>query len=197
MLRSGKILFSVDRVRTEGDQMSSVGWSYHIDLGVIPVRIIYNGQISDAINIPRIDVSIAHNRDDILACGWMFKYPSDAYPEYQVLIDNVWTTFYKTPNEFMPMLSRSPPSYLVVDNFYDNPDSVREFALKKEFNFHPDYHKGKRTDERYLFPGLREKFEQLVGRKITKWFEHGVNGVFQYCIENDPIVYHCDYQNYA
>ena len=46
------------------------------------------------------------------------------------------------------------PSFVVVDNFYENPDDVRTFALKQEFSFHPDYHKGKRTDVVYRFNGL-------------------------------------------
>jgi hypothetical protein len=94
-------------------------------------------------------------------------------------------------------LGKDVPSYLVVDNFYENPDAVRSFALSLDFNFHPNYHKGQRTDLCYRFDGLKERFEQLVGRKITNWDNYGTNGCFQYCIDGDQIVYHCDTQQYA
>ena len=89
------------------------------------------------------------------------------------------------------------PTFVVVDDFYQDPEKIRNFALSKEFHAHPKYHKGKRTNERYLFPGLKEKFESLLGHKITRWEEHGVNGCFQLCVGGDPIVYHVDAQQYA
>jgi hypothetical protein len=89
------------------------------------------------------------------------------------------------------------PSFVVVDNFYENPDDVRAFALSRTFQNHPDYHKGRRTDECYRFPGLKERFEQLIGRKITNWDTYGTNGCFQHCIAGDQLVYHHDSQRYA
>lgn len=191
------IRFYVDKISQKSDQTEVIGWSYHQQLGVLPVRAIDGSNISEPAILPRIDVMLAHDRQDILSCGWIFTFDSNLYPEFKMLVDGIWTTFYKVDNSFKPKINSNPPSYLVVDNFYSDPDAVRAFALTKQFNYHPDYHKGKRTDDRYLFPGLREKFEQLVGRKITRWFEHGVNGVFQYCVETDQLVYHCDSQNYA
>lgn len=87
----------------------------------------------------------------------------------------------------------------VVDNFYKNPDLVRELALKQEFDQGGigRYYIGNRTINQFLFPGLKESFEKIMGRKITKWNEHGMNGRFQYCIEGSPLVYHCDDQKWA
>lgn len=62
---------------------------------------------------------------------------------------------------------------------------------------HPKYHKGCRSEECYRFPGLKERFEQLIGREIDNFDKYGTNGCFQYCIEGDQIVYHCDNQEYA
>ncbi|MEX0596482.1 MAG: hypothetical protein WD512_08260, partial [Candidatus Paceibacterota bacterium] len=66
----------------------------------------------------------------------------------------------------------------IVDNFYEHPDEVRKFALKQSYleggigrGFI-----GRRTEQQFLFPDLKERFEQIVGRKITKWEEHGMNG---------------------
>jgi hypothetical protein len=89
--------------------------------------------------------------------------------------------------------------FWVVDNFYADPDSVREFALKQ------DYHQGgfgrgyigRRTHQQFLFPGLKEEFERIMGQKITSWEEHGMNGRFQYNMEGEPLVYHCDSQKWG
>jgi len=89
--------------------------------------------------------------------------------------------------------------FWVVDNFYANPDAIREFALKQE------YHQGglgrgyigRRTFKQFLFPGLKEEFERIMGKKITVWEAHGMNGRFQYSMEGEPLVYHCDAQQWA
>jgi len=94
-------------------------------------------------------------------------------------------------------LTPAVPSYSVVDNFYADPDAVRRFALSCKYDPHPANHKGKRTDQCYLFAGLKERFEQIIGSKITNWDTYGTNGCFQYCIGGDQLVYHCDAQQYA
>lgn len=88
---------------------------------------------------------------------------------------------------------------IIVDNFYENPDEVRAFAMTQEYidgglgrGFI-----GKRTHDQFLFPGLKETFEGLLNKKITKWQEHGMNGRFQLNISGEPVVYHCDEQTYA
>jgi hypothetical protein len=91
----------------------------------------------------------------------------------------------------------SIPSFVVADNFYENPDSVRNFALSLDFKAHEQYHKGKRTDVCYRFPGLKERFEQLIGAKIKGWDNYGTNACFQYCVAGEQIVYHHDSQEYA
>lgn len=87
-------------------------------------------------------------------------------------------------------------SVWIVDNFYKDPHAVREFALKQ------DYHIGglgrgyigNRTHQQFLFPGLKERFESIMGKKITAWQEHGMNGRFQWCVSGQPQVWHCDSQ---
>jgi hypothetical protein len=88
-------------------------------------------------------------------------------------------------------------SLIIVDNFYKNPDNIRKFALSLEYNYHKDYHKGKRTDRPYRFNGLKEQFEKIIGIKIKNWDYYGTNGVFQICIAGDQLVYHIDQQQYA
>jgi hypothetical protein len=43
----------------------------------------------------------------------------------------------------------------VVDNFYTNPYSVREYALQQEFIEDLRYYKGKRTKEKFFVPGTK------------------------------------------
>jgi hypothetical protein len=89
------------------------------------------------------------------------------------------------------------PSVIVVDDFYENPDEVRSMALAQ--NYAPDlrYHKGQRTSTKFIAPNTKQLFESLIGRKITKWTEFEYNGIFQYCLADDALVYHSDVQSYA
>jgi len=87
----------------------------------------------------------------------------------------------------------------IVDNFYEYPDKVREFALKQyyvEGGFGRGFI-GRRTEQQFLFPGLKEKFEEIIGMKITEWESHGMNGRFQNCHSGEPLVYHCDSQKWG
>lgn len=93
--------------------------------------------------------------------------------------------------------NKTIPSFLVVDNFYENPDEVRALALEQTFNPDLRYHKGQRTEKKFIAEGTKQMFESLLGRKITNWVEHEYNGIFQFCTSEDPIVYHSDIQSYA
>jgi len=85
---------------------------------------------------------------------------------------------------------------IVVDNFYENPDEVREFALNLEYEGGSEWYKGFRTKKRYQTEGLDKRFEEIIGKKITNW-KHYMNGVFSWCNSETPVVYHCDTQTYA
>lgn len=88
----------------------------------------------------------------------------------------------------------------IVDNFYSDPDWVRNFALQQVYQVNVDGEKGyigNRTEKQFLFDGLKERFEEIIGRPITRWQEHGMNGRFQYAQAGEPLVYHCDLQNWA
>lgn len=89
------------------------------------------------------------------------------------------------------------PTMWVVDNFYSDPDAIREFALKQEFEF-SDYHRGRRTHHQFEISGTKEAFESIMGMKITHWMEtHGMCGRFQCCTCEDALVYHADSQKWA
>lgn len=83
----------------------------------------------------------------------------------------------------------------VIDDFLDDPDAHRALALRQQF-VPSDYHKGCRSIERFLdFP--YERIERAAGLKIDEWPRHGMNGRFQFCTAQDPIVYHADTQTHA
>jgi hypothetical protein len=96
-------------------------------------------------------------------------------------------------------LSNNKNTAWIVDNFYDNPDEIRKFALEQEFGDESVItgFVGRRTFNQFLFPGLKEAFESVMGKKITKWEEHGMNGRFQICWSGERLVYHCDSQKWG
>jgi hypothetical protein len=85
----------------------------------------------------------------------------------------------------------------VVDNFYSDPHAVREFALQQNFIEDLRYYKGKRTEEKFFVPGTKKVFETIIGQPIKIWEEYSMNGVFQTCNPQDPLVYHTDNQQWA
>jgi len=59
---------------------------------------------------------------------------------------------------------------IIFDNFYDNVDQVREYALDQEFQTsgnYPGYRTGPENNEQHAY--LRTFFEGLMGHKITHW----------------------------
>ena len=82
----------------------------------------------------------------------------------------------------------------VIDNFYEDPYAVREFALQQEFFDDPGYI-GRRTRTQHLFPGLKETFENIIGERISEWETYGMNGRFQHNWAGEKLVYHCDQQS--
>jgi hypothetical protein len=85
----------------------------------------------------------------------------------------------------------------IVDNFYDNPDEIRNFALNQEYIEDLRWYKGLRSKVMFRPPGLKERFEEIINEKINVFEDHYYNGCFQLCKSNDLQVYHCDVQKWA
>lgn len=182
--------------------MEVAGWCLTHKKEAKPIRILSNTNEPTLLtSMSRPDVCQFYKMDPHVCCGWKETLPYTILPcHLQMEVEpEKWETVFtfSIQPEMKFAIQQHPPAYVVADNFYENPDAVREFALSLEFNYHPSYHKGKRTDLCYRFDGLKERFEQLVGRKITNWEKYGTNGCFQYCIGGDQLVYHCDTQQYA
>ncbi len=96
-----------------------------------------------------------------------------------------------------PLFRKGRPAICVVDDFYTNPEEIRKIALAQDFKEGPKNYKGKRTAERYLWAGMKEEFERLLGVHITDWLQQQANGVFQITGKDEPLVWHSDLQSYA
>lgn len=104
---------------------------------------------------------------------------------------------HQQPDRQTNAFSERMPAVLVVDEFLRDPHEVRAIALAQEYGSDVRFFKGLRSQERFLWPNLREEFGRLIGTPVTEWLGHGANGVFQQTNVRDPLVWHHDAQGYA
>ena len=168
------------------------GWCFHLTEFIRPLRFKGADGIKEVSLEERLDVVKFYNNSKLAMCGWSHNETSG---ELQMNINDEWITVFSIEQPVV-LINTTIPSFIVVDNFYTEPDKVREFALNQEFVPDLKKHKGKRSAV-FRFDGLKERFEGLVGRKISNWKKYGTNGCFQYCIAEDLAVYHKDSQQYA
>ena len=86
--------------------------------------------------------------------------------------------------------------FTVIDDFYENPFELREFALKQWFHDDSGY-LGLRTRKQFFFEGIKEKFENALSKKISKWEDYEMNARFQSHEAKINTVWHCDSQQWA
>ena len=88
-------------------------------------------------------------------------------------------------------------SAIIIDNFYDNPDEVREFALAQDFNVDGNY-PGHRTQS-FLTPSVQEwiahHLRGVHGEPVWPEGEDNYCGAFQYTTARDRTWIHCDAWN--
>lgn len=87
----------------------------------------------------------------------------------------------------------------IIDNFYENPENVRNLALNTEYNNgakynYPGYHSGKRYANNDL---LKQKFESILKKEIK--IENNLFGSFRIMTEKSSkkINVHLDLKNWA
>lgn len=85
----------------------------------------------------------------------------------------------------------------IIDDYYENPDEVRKFALEQEYQEDIQWYKGLRSVNQYNFEGIKESFEQIMGIKLKRFDTHGMCGRFQICRAHEQNVYHVDSQKWA
>ena len=88
------------------------------------------------------------------------------------------------------------PSVVVVDDFLEAPDEVREVALAEPFvKMHSA---GMRTERSFVhLAPYREQFESFLRRPLTNWGDNAANGRFQCCFASEAIPHHSDSQSHA
>lgn len=89
---------------------------------------------------------------------------------------------------------------IIADDFYDNPDDVRNMALSQEFSVRGNY-PGMRTKS-FLSDSVKEVINALVSHAaggVTDWLldenGEGYTGAFQICTAMDRTWIHSDYNN--
>lgn len=87
------------------------------------------------------------------------------------------------------------PELVIVDNFLNDPDAARKLALEQAFTKMGSA--GRRSSLRFHNNVEPAVFETLLHRKILDWEAQPINGRFQVCTSEDPIVYHADDQSHA
>jgi len=197
------VLMNVERVFQDIGETTFEGWIYSTENRTIDSLVIEDKSID----------TIWHDRPDVVE---YFKgtIPSNKIGftitlQNNILSKNLYIIFdgSNTVLELTSLLkevvsksgfNRTDKDVIVVDNFYANPDLVRGYAMNN-LEFAPsNYHKGQRSQSRYIIDGTKEKLEEVLGKKITNWNNGGyANGVFQFCTADQPIVYHVDSQMYA
>jgi hypothetical protein len=83
---------------------------------------------------------------------------------------------------------------IIVDDFYSNPDQVRNFALTQPFDITGNF-PGARTTQ-FLTEDTKQAIQDIIfaaGGIITDWLEqYGYTGAFQLCTANDRTWIHAD-----
>ena len=89
---------------------------------------------------------------------------------------------------------------IIVDDFYNDPDQVREFALNQDYNISGNY-PGKRTKS-FLDEGVKNAINSIMqypGGGVTDWFldenGDGYTGSFQLCSCYERTWIHSDHHN--
>lgn len=196
-----EIKLHVDLVNKENDHYQIIGWIGSTEDEIVDILI--DGEPVHYTKLLRNDVNNFHK--DLIGDTLGFeislhesnvnKYISVVLKNSKV-IDNVYC-FLQRVVEFSGF-KKTSKDVMVVDNFYADPDLVREYTMNN-LEFKPSgYHKGQRSTSKFILEGTKEKLEEVIGKKIKNWnYKEYANGVFQFCTADQPIVYHVDTQMYA
>jgi hypothetical protein len=196
---SDNFLWFIESITEKEQTFNIKGWicsfTHRID------DLFFNDELMKINFIERPDVKEFYV--DILSdkCGFNFEISKNLFQEsVYVISDNIkyelgtmlkWFVYYSGYNNLNKDL-------IVVENFYKNPDLIRDYAINNLNFIGTDFHKGKRSEQKFVLDGTKEHLEYILGRNIINWdFERYANGVFQYCTADQPIVYHVDSQSMA
>lgn len=197
----------IDKIETINGNVIVTGWAANYSNTPVTSIIVTrtDGSIVNATIEPivRTDVYEFYDRpnDTFINSGFKITFPIQVVDV--VIRLNGFPTFNIPGNKFAfanldDVIQHNPntkPELIVVDNFYKDPDLVREYALAQEFKANELYHKGARTQRSYIPSWTQAEFSRLLNKEVTAFV--GATGVFQYCVAKDNVVYHYDTQEYA
>jgi len=195
------ILANVDLVKKQGSSYLIEGWIATKNGQDIQDILITGGESLSPKLSKRPDVSEFY-QGSVDATGFSLDLPlSEIHSNISIVVNGNKIDSVLSFNKWITASSgfnRTSKDLIVVDDFYADPDLVREYAMNN-LTFKPSgYHKGERSDGRYILDGTKEKLEEIIGKEIINWNHGGyANGVFQFCTADQPIVYHVDQQMYA
>ena len=173
----------------ENDDIIYIGWCFHTIYNVLPLRVKSETQTMYDVNtFEKSSVGQFYNIPDntILNCGWSVNILNmDSTDNYylEMNVQDQWIKVLNLSESKVPIerfkqakmydsksiqINKNDiPSYVVVDNFYKDPNALREYALSLNFEENIQYHKGKRClNPMFRFPGLKERFEQIIRNKL-------------------------------
>jgi len=84
-------------------------------------------------------------------------------------------------------------SVIIIDGFYNDPNEIRNTALKTNFSVRGNY-PGQRT-EPFLNDFIKERIETAIQYQVKDWAEDIANGAFQYTTCQDRTWIHADSNN--
>ena len=205
---SQNFLGEIDYVGYRQEYTEVEGWFVHTQKEKHEPKIeIINKEKNEVVNVEikrveRQDVHEAFNKaSKYLHSGFKFRIRKEVRSilikiDGELVFDTYLGNFYGlTFDDVVKKRENNIPDIVIVDDFYENPHEVRAFALQQDFIEDARFYKGKRTLNHYSPIWIKKEFERLLGTQIKNFV--GLNGVFQYCTAEDPVVYHYDQQEYA
>lgn len=86
------------------------------------------------------------------------------------------------------------PSIIVIENFYEEPDKIREYALQQKYRYGGTSFPGKRTDNNYYPTGIHDTLKTLLSPYFSdiRISERSSNGEFQITNKHDKSWIHQD-----
>lgn len=198
--KNSSVLMYIDSIKKEGSKYTVLGWLCHKVERIKSISL--DERDISFVRQERLDVKNIYSDIKTSEVGIvLFVEKEDFTKKISITLDSgeliedigtleKWYIKYSGFN-------KSYSEVVVVENFYADPDAIRNFAINN-LEFNPSgYHKGARSS-RFILDGTKERFEQILGRKVINW-EHPsyANGAFQFCVKDDPIVYHTDQQMFA
>lgn len=193
----------IDAVQTTDHEVTVSGWAMSSDPYTAEDISVFLPAANTAIPSQsavsqRHDVYSFYGQSDIryLHSGFQVRFPAQAS---ECLISIKGEPVFSIPgnkfaglhlDEIIKPNRSAKTDLIVVDNFYENPDRVREYALSRNFQANEMYHKGNRTQEQYIPGWVKDEFSRLLNKEVTEFV--GATGVFEYCVAQDSVVYHYD-----